>query len=92
MDTTSLQHLIQAGAVGISIALIYLIYKIFTACSKSSEKILEVVERNATVITKLTDSIDVNTEATNNINEGLQNMSEVARDAMKLSRRRKLKE
>jgi len=32
MDPVSLQHIVQAGAVGISVALIFLIWKIYEKC------------------------------------------------------------
>lgn len=91
MDTSSIQHLVQAGAVGISIALIFLIYKIYERCSQSTDNIIDVVRKNAEAMTHLKDSIDVNTDATKNMSDGLRSMSDVARDAMKLKKRVKIK-
>lgn len=90
MDATTLQHLVQAGAVGISIALILLIYKIYERCSKSTDSIIDVVMKNAEAMTQLKDSIDVNTDATKNMSDGLHSISEVARDAMHLKSKKRV--
>lgn len=84
----NIEKLTETGAVGISIALIYLIYKIYERCSKNSEKIIEVVQKNAEVIGKLTGSIDANTTVTKKIGEGWNQMNEIAREAMHLKRKK----
>lgn len=88
MDIDTLPHLVQAGAVGISIALIFLIYKISEYCNKNGEKIVEVVEKNAIAMTQLTDSIDKNSEATEKMADSMKNISYVARDAMNMKQKR----
>ena len=59
-----METLVQGGAVGISIALIALISKIWMDSSKHSEKITDVVERNATAMESLKGAIKENTEIT----------------------------
>lgn len=56
--------LVQGGAVGISIALIALISKIWMDSSKHSEKITDVVEKNATAMESLRGAIKENTQIT----------------------------
>lgn len=64
MDT-----LVQGGAVGISVALIALISKIWMDSSRHSEKITDVVEKNATAMESLKGAIKENTEITKETKE-----------------------
>lgn len=68
-----IQQIIQGGAVGISLVLIWLVYKISGSCQKNTDRIIDVIERNATVIQKLTDSVDTNTDATVKMGEYIKN-------------------
>ena len=86
-----IQHLIQGGAVGISVALIFLIWKIYDKCSSNTEKVIEVVAKNAEAMTQLTDSIDKNTEMTVQMSSSLNEMNDVARSAMRITKKRKPK-
>lgn len=58
------ETLVQGGAVGISIALIALISKIWMDSSRHSEKITDVVEKNATAMESLKGAIKENTGIT----------------------------
>jgi len=84
MEIKIIDILIQGGAVGISVALILLVYKITQACAKSQDKIVSVVEKNASVMQELSDNIKTNTSATFKMSESVQNMNVVAAQAMKL--------
>lgn len=86
-----IQHLIQGGAVGISVALIFLIWKIYDKCASNTEKVIEVVAKNAEAMTQLTDSIDKNTEMTVQMSSSLNEMNDVARSAMRITKKRKPK-
>lgn len=59
-----METLVQGGAVGISIALIALISKIWMDSSRHSVKITDVVERNATAMESLKGAIKENTQIT----------------------------
>lgn len=87
---TIIKPLVEGGAVGVSIALVFLIYKISEQCSKNSAKTIEVIQKNTECLTHLRDSIDVNTEATKAIGNSLNNISMVAKDAMKIKTKIKL--
>ena len=91
MDPVSLQHIVQAGAVGISVALIFLIWKIYEKCSSTTDKVVEVVSKNAEAMTFLKDSIDKNSSATDRMSVSLSDISMVARDAMSLKKKLKTK-
>jgi len=91
MDPVSLQHIVQAGAVGISIALIFLIWKIYEKCASTTDKVVEVVGKNAEAMTQLKDSIDKNSNATDRMSGSLVDMNAVARDAMSLKKKLKRK-
>lgn len=58
------ETLVQGGAVGISVALIILIGKIWADSSKHTERVTDVVEKNATAIQSLKGSIEENTKIT----------------------------
>lgn len=59
-----METLVQGGAVGISVALIALISKIWMDSSRHSDKITDVVERNATAMESLKGAIKENTQIT----------------------------
>lgn len=58
------ETLVQGGGVGIAIALIILIGKIWADSSNYSERVTDVVEKNATAIQSLKGAIDENTKIT----------------------------
>lgn len=63
------ETLVQGGGVGIAIALIILIGKIWADSSKHTERVTDVVEKNATVIQSLKSSIEENTKVTRETKE-----------------------
>jgi hypothetical protein len=82
---SSFAILVQGGAVGIAIALIFLLWKISERCSDNAKKVLEVVEKNAQCLTQLKDNVAANTEMTKEMSVGIRNMTEMARAAMKIT-------
>ena len=85
MESAVITTLVQAGAVGISVALIFLIWKISDKCSDNARLITEVVADNAKALTHLTYSVEANTKMTNEMANGIKNMTEMARAAMKMT-------
>ena len=71
------QFLIQGGAVGIAIALIFLVWKISQECSKNARSIMSVVEQNAKALQGLTDSIDENTKVTEQTRDMLKSVTKM---------------
>jgi len=87
MDPKLLDILVQGGAIGISLVLIGLIYKISEHCADNAKKITDVVSDNARCLEKLTDSVQANTTMTNEMADGIRSMTEMARAAMKITSR-----
>lgn len=59
-----IQFLVQGGAVGIAIALVVLIGKIWMDSSRHSSRVTDVVEKNATAMEALKGAIEQNTQIT----------------------------
>ena len=76
------QFLIQGGAVGIAIALIFLVWKISQECSKNARSIMSVVEQNAKALQGLTDSIDENTKVTEQTRDMLKSVTKMNKAIM----------
>ena len=69
------ETLVQGGAVGISISLVILIGKIWSDSTKHALKMTDVVEKNATAIVSLKESIRENTQVTRETKEMINNMN-----------------
>ena len=77
-----IEFLIQGGAVGIAIALIFLVWKISQECSKNARSIMSVVEQNAKALQGLTDSIDENTKVTEQTRDMLKSVTKMNKAIM----------
>ncbi|QQG43382.1 MAG: hypothetical protein HYW45_04295 [Candidatus Daviesbacteria bacterium] len=69
------ETLVQGGAVGISISLVILIGKIWSDSTKHAMKMTDVVEKNATAIVSLKESIKENTNVTRETKDLINNMN-----------------
>lgn len=77
-----IQFLIQGGAVGIAIALIFLVWKISQECSRNARSIMGVVEQNAKALQGLTDSIHENTKVTEQTRDMLKSVTKMHKAIM----------
>ena len=69
------ETLVQGGAVGIAISLVILIGKIWSDSTKHAMKMTDVVEKNATAIVSLKESIKENTNVTRETKDLINNMN-----------------
>lgn len=63
------ETIIQGGAVGISVALIGLVWKVWSSSDKHVERMTDVVEKNASAMESLRGAIKENTEITKETKE-----------------------
>lgn len=70
-----IETLIQGGAVGISISLIALVSKIWLDTTKHTNRVIDVVEKNATAIASLKGAIRENTQITRETKEMINHIN-----------------
>ena len=68
IEPSVLTVLVQGGAVGISLGLIWLVYKIWLRSSEDVHQMISVVEKNAKAMTALEGAITQSVRTSENLN------------------------